>query len=110
MILYDAEGRDGVRTLHGRRVTPSGRVELVDAPAHQRLGRSVWGVERRTRADHGASARVRDTLEDSPFYARSVLDTRLGGHRVAAVHETLDLARFSQSWVQFLLPFKTRRG
>jgi carotenoid 1,2-hydratase len=109
VILYDAETLDGARALHGRRVTADGRVARVEAPRRASLARTVWGVERATRTDLGATAAVRETLEDAPFYARSVVDTKLLGHNVRAMHETLDLQRFQRSWVQFLLPFRTRR-
>jgi carotenoid 1,2-hydratase len=108
VILYDALTRDGVRRPHARRVTPSGRVETVEAPTAVSLPRTRWGVQRHTRTD-GGPARVRETLEDSPFYARSVLSSRLLGQDVTAMHETLDLERFRKGWVQFLLPFKTRK-
>lgn len=45
-------------------------------------------------------------LEDTPFYTRSMIHT--DDHQ-AVMHESLSLARFRQRWVQFLLPFKTRR-
>ena len=50
------------------------------------------------------------TLEDTPFYARSELETSLGGRRMAAVHESLSLERFSSPLVQTMLPFRIRRG
>jgi len=109
VILYDALPRGGPRRPHARRVTAAGRVEEVEVPARVALPRTRWGVRRETRTDGGA-ARVRETLEDSPFYARSVLSTRLLGQDVTAMHETLDLDRFRKGWVQFLLPFKTRRA
>jgi carotenoid 1,2-hydratase len=47
------------------------------------------------------------TLEDTPFYTRSKIQVE-GGH---FMHESLDLRRFRQAWVQFLLPFRMpRRG
>ena len=49
------------------------------------------------------------TLEDTPFYTRSLLSARLLGERVAAVHESLSLDRFRTGWVQMLLPFRMPR-
>ena len=49
------------------------------------------------------------TLEDTPFYARSLLDTCLLGEPVHGVHESLDLERFRSGWVQMLLPFRMPR-
>ena len=49
------------------------------------------------------------TLEDTPFYARSLLDTHLLGQAAVAVHESLSLARFRSGWVQAMLPFRMPR-
>ena len=108
-ILYDCETLDGRALRHGRVVTARGEVEALDAPRAVGLSRTPWGVSRASRCDAGAKVSVERTLEDSPFYARSVLRTRLRGHDARAVHESLDLTRFQQKWVQFLLPFRTRR-
>ena len=48
-------------------------------------------------------------LEDTPFYARSLLATTLLGEPVTAVHESLSMLRFRQRWVQYLLPFRMPR-
>jgi carotenoid 1,2-hydratase len=56
------------------------------------------------------AARIRRSLEDTPFYARSLLDCRILGHRVEAVHETLDARRFALWWVQNLLPWRMPRA
>jgi carotenoid 1,2-hydratase len=66
-------------------------------------------VARATRADPGNPVRVARTLEDTPFYSRSLLE---GGDDGAQwIHESVDLDRFRSRWVQALLPFKMpRRG
>jgi carotenoid 1,2-hydratase len=57
----------------------------------------------------GEGTRVLRTLEDTPFYARSILDARLMGERVAAVHETLDLRRLDTALVRWMLSFRMPR-
>jgi carotenoid 1,2-hydratase len=52
---------------------------------------------------------VRQTLEDAPFYSRSLLQTQLLGSPATAIHESLDLDRFASRWVQCLLPFRMPR-
>jgi len=52
---------------------------------------------------------VVETLEDTPFYARSLLATRLLGTEAIAVHESLSMERFASGWVQRLLPFRIRK-
>ena len=71
-------------------------------------GFEYWRMARSTRSDDGAASIVR-TLEDSPFYARSAVATRLRGAPVLAMHEALSLDRFSRRWVQTLLPFRMPR-
>ena len=73
------------------------------------MQRSAWGLERHTRADAGSAVRVSQSLEDGPFYARAVLDTRLWGGVAEAVHETLDLRRWVRPVVQAMLPFRMPR-
>jgi hypothetical protein len=56
-------------------------------------------------------ASVRETLEDTPFYVRSVLNSSLLGERVVSVHETLNVPRFASTAVQLMLPWRMpRRG
>ena len=112
VILYDATLRDGRRTRSrlARRYRPDGSAEVIELPSEHPLGRTRWGISRGTRCDHGARAKVARTLEDAPFYARSVLSTSLLGSRVHAMHESVDLDRFASSWVRFLIPFRMRRG
>lgn len=108
-ILYDAERRDGTRLSLALSVRPNGSLERREMPVVAALPRTkVWRIARST---HGDTARVAATLEDTPFYARSVVTSRLFGRDATAVHESLDLERFSSTWVQALLPFRMpRRG
>lgn len=106
-ILYDAELRDGGRRRLALRIDRSGGVTETEPPPRVRLPSTLWRVERRVQAE--ASPSVRQTLEDAPFYARSILDTRLFGQRAMAVHESLDLDRFGSRWVKCLLPFRMPR-
>ncbi len=75
-----------------------------------RLPVTGWRLEREAGTERGYDPQVVRELEDSPFYARALIETRLDGRRTLAVHETLSLDRFSRYWVQFLLPFRMRRG
>jgi carotenoid 1,2-hydratase len=61
------------------------------------------------RTDTGTTARVRETLEDTPFYVRSVLDSGLLGERVVSMHETLNVPRFASTPVQLMLPWRMPR-
>jgi carotenoid 1,2-hydratase len=110
-VLYDAVRRDGSKRLLALRFDPDGRVEHFDPPPQIRLPIApVWRVARGTRADAGHGASVLETLEDTPFYARSLLRTHLLGEAATAVHESLSLDRFRTGWVQALLPFRMPRA
>ena len=79
--------------------------QFAPAPAAM-LDRTRWRVPRQISA---ASASVVKTLEDTPFYARSVVAAELLGHPVTAMHESLSMERFAAPWVQAMLPFRMPR-
>jgi carotenoid 1,2-hydratase len=108
-ILYDMRYADG--TQHGLAlcVQADGTLQPFTPPPAQNLPGTLWRVDRVTRADAGAGARVVKTLEDAPFYARSLVETRLDGDAVTCVHESLSLTRFASPWVRALLPFRMPR-
>jgi len=109
-VLYDARPREGPPCEHGLLFRDDGRVEPLAAAQHHTLPRTRWGIARATRADAGEAPQVVRTLEDTPFYARSLVQTTLAGQRVAAVHESVSLDRFAHPLVQLMLPFRIRRG
>ena len=106
-IVYDVREVDGTQRPFGIRLRRGG-VEPLDASVDTRLPAGWWGVDRATRG-HGDASVVR-TLEDTPFYTRSLLRTSLDGRPTLAMHESLSMRRFVRPWVQFLLPFRIRRG
>ena len=108
-ILYNASRRVGGDQSLALRVDAAGAVERVAPPPPASLPDTLWRMRRDTRADAGHAPRVRRTLEDTPFYARSLIDTRLFSRDVTAVHESLSLDRFRAPWVQAMLPFRIPR-
>jgi carotenoid 1,2-hydratase len=109
-VLYHGVRRDGAGFSTALRYDERGQAEIVEPPPPASLGRSFWGMRLKTLADAGAAPRVTQRLEDAPFYARSVIATRLGGEAVTAVHESLSLDRFVSPVVQMMLPFKAPRA
>jgi len=105
-IHYDAQLSGGGEKRLSLSVDQSGVLARMPSPDLQQLPRGpVWRVSRPARIPRQAVA-VK-TLEDTPFYTRSKIQVE-GGH---FMHESLDLRRFRQAWVQFLLPFRMpRRG
>lgn len=108
VILYDTRNCRGVDQAHALHFDASGRLSKLDSPAPVLLPRSRWGIARPTRSEDG-QANVVATWEDTPFYARSLVKTRLLDEPVSAVHESLCLRRFSSPWVQLMLPFRMPR-
>ncbi len=109
-VLYNVTRRDGSRLSVARRYTRDGGSAAFDAPPEARLAPGLWRLPRATRTDPGTSARVVDTVEDSPFYTRSVVEMHLLGQRVTAMHEALSLDRFDTPWMRLMLPFKAPRA
>ena len=107
-VLYDTHEVEGHRSSRGMLFRSDGEVRPFEAPKQVALPRGKWGVSRSSRLDQDGTAKVRKTLIDSPFYLRSLVDTELGGERAVAVHEALDMNRFSSGWVRFLLPWRIR--
>jgi carotenoid 1,2-hydratase len=107
-VLYDATPRAGEPLSLALHFDRHGEVEHREAPRPAALPKTGWGIARATRADDGA-AQLRSTLENAPFYARSLVESRLFGVQAAAVHESLDLDRFASPFVQWMLPFRMPR-
>jgi carotenoid 1,2-hydratase len=109
VVLYDARRRDGGNTHLALEFDARGRVEHITAPERVALPATGWRLARETRADDPGRVSVVRTLEDTPFYARSLLSTSLAGQRAVAVHESLSLDRFATTTVQWMLPFRMPR-
>jgi carotenoid 1,2-hydratase len=109
-ILYDVVTASGEARDVALHIGRDGDVQLLDPPQRLNLPRTaIWRLPRSLRVDTGAKACVTKTLEDTPFYGRSVVNTRLNGHDVTAIHESLSLARLRQPIVRAMLPFRMPR-
>jgi carotenoid 1,2-hydratase len=107
-VLYDVTEIDGQRNSLALSIDNAGSVTKMEQPQDVRLPRTMWGVPRSTQAE-GGDARVVKTLENAPFYARSILQSRLKGELVASMHESLSLDRFKLPIVKMMLPFRMPR-
>ncbi len=113
-VIYDVTQLNGARTLLAERFKPDGSWESFEpAPQREALPSTLWRIDRGIRADAdvsgGTATQVLETLEDTPFYARSLLQTRLLGEPVRAVHETIQPQRLTSPVVQMMLPFRMPR-
>jgi carotenoid 1,2-hydratase len=104
-VLYEVERRDARLTLAMRYDDAGGVADFAPDQAVA-LPKTLWRLPRRISA--GAPA-VLETLEDTPFYARSIIAADLLGGRVSAMHESLAMDRFIAPWVQAMLPFRMPR-
>lgn len=108
-LLYDIERRDGSEHTIALHMGDNGELSCFAPPPRQKISRTGWRVGRATRSDVGTSPRVIATLEDTPFYARSLIATHLFGAPVSAVHESLSLDRLVRPVVRLMLPFRMPR-
>ncbi len=106
-VLYHGTRLGHEKFCEALRYGAQGESAPFDPPAHWDLPRTFWRMPRATRSETLPVAER--TLEDAPFYARSVVRSRLLGQDVTAVHESLSMRRFVQPVVQFMLPFKAPR-
>ena len=106
-ILYEGLRRDGEDFSLALLADSQGGLEPFQPPARIKLPPTRWWrIGSSTRAEE---MRVVKTLEDTPFYSRSLLQTRLLGRPYTAVHESLSMDRFCRGWVRCLLPFRMPR-
>lgn len=110
-VLYDVLRSDGSPHALALQFSPTGeaRPSFALPPQAPLPATRLWRIARGTHSDAPAATRIVKTLEDTPFYARSLLDTRLLGEAAIAVHESLSLTRFRSGWVQAMLPFRMPR-
>jgi carotenoid 1,2-hydratase len=106
-VMYDVARRDGTELSVALRYADDGGVAPFEAPPLRTLKRSFWGLPRATRS--AGDARVVQTLEDAPFYGRSVVEADILGRPITAMHENLSLDRFDTHWMRLMLPFKAPR-
>jgi carotenoid 1,2-hydratase len=108
-ILYDMRRSDGSGHAFALKVGRGGEASRVPLPKEESLPKTGWRISRATRSD--GPARVAKTLEDTPFYARSLIASRLLGEDTVSVHESISFDRFRLPIVQAMLPFRMpRRG
>ncbi len=106
-VYYDVVRRDGTSLALGLAFDRHGNVQPCTAPPLTDLPPTRWRIRRRMRGSADSLARIR-TVEDTPFYARSMVLPD-GPHTARVVHESLSLDRFDSRWVQTLLPFRMWR-
>lgn len=111
-IFYDLVDKAGQTHDHAIHVDPStAQTTAVKAPPMADLPGTGWRIDRAARSDADAPPELISTLEDTPFYARSLIRQHINGNALTTVHESLSMTRFVHPVVQCMLPFRMpRRG
>lgn len=108
MHYRPVETDGGGEALH-LRFQADGAISDLPQPEWHGLPVSFWRMRRQGGSDPGSRARLVRTLEDSPFYVRSLVQSRIGGEAVDMVHESFDGRRFASPLVKAMLPFRMPR-
>lgn len=107
-IAYDVRQRDGAAHGRGVQISRLGVASPLEPGPTKQLAPTRFRLARPVRSEAGAHVALVRTLEDGPFYARSLVATSFGGRPALGMHETVSLDRFGAPWVRFLVPFRMR--
>jgi carotenoid 1,2-hydratase len=109
LIFYDVTRRVGAPLELALRISPNGDVAHTAPTPRAALPPTGWRVPRTARGSTADPPRVLRTLEDTPFYSRSMLSGRYGGEPAEIFHESLSLDRLRSPIVRAMLPFRMPR-
>jgi carotenoid 1,2-hydratase len=107
-VIYDVTPRSSPPVSLALRFNPQGAVETFTAPKRAALPTTLWRVPRHARSENDA-LRLIKTLEDTPFYARSIVSAEILGEPTIGVHESLSLDRVANPIVRAMLSFRMPR-
>jgi len=108
-VICDVQQKQGPDRLLGLRFAPDGSHTEFTPPPRQTMPPTAWRIARRMRSEGAAPVRIASMLEDTPFYERSILQSRLFGQDVTSMHETLNVPRLESAMVQWMLKWRMPR-
>ena len=82
---------------------------MTSAPKNQKFSSSLWGIKRQTRCDSQSEPKQEKSLLDAPFYNRAAVSTTIKGKKTIGVFEALDLRRFRNPLLMFMLAVRVPR-
>ena len=109
LLSYDVTRREGGDAHLALAIDSAGRVERRPPGRMVSLPDTLWGMPRPVRALGDAPPRLAKTLEDAPFYTRSLLRDEVDGQPAEIVHESLSADRLRSPVVRAMLPFRMPR-
>lgn len=109
VLIYDALETNASRHTIGLRSTPGGHLEGFEVPLRQKLRNGFWGVERHVHCDSETAPNIKQPLEDTPFYTRSLVETSVDGNRLLMMHESFSGPRLASPLVKLMLPVRMPR-
>ncbi len=110
LIFYDVQRAGGDAAGVALSINGQGDVRAIEPPPRARLPPTFWKMPRSLRSEASDRPILRRTLEDTPFYSRSLLEGRHGGLPAQIVHESLSLDRLRSPIVRAMLPFRMPRA
>ena len=108
-VVYDVRPQRGPNRVVAQRFSPNGDHEPFTPGQRFALPASGWRIPRGMCNEINQAPEIISTLEDTPFYARSLLRTTLMGEPVTAMHESLDIPRLVSLPVRLMLPWRMPR-
>jgi carotenoid 1,2-hydratase len=112
-VIYDVRQKNGNERVIASKFNLDGSVESFIPPERVQLRKTGWRIQRNMRSEMNnghTNIDLLNTFEDTPFYARSMLKSRLLGEDVISMHETLNVKRLESNIVQFMLPWRMPRN
>ena len=107
-VFYDVVERSGAEQGIAAAFDRHGSVRGLTTPPQHQADKTLWRVARPYRSE-GTRGGLIKTVEDTPFYARSLLAQTIEGEDCVAIHESLDVTRYERPIVQAMLPWRMPR-
>lgn len=89
------------------RVNNDGTSTTDTPPSLKKLKKTNWQMTRHARSE--SNLKLVSTLEDSPFYSRSLIETTIDNESLMGICESVSLQKFRKPIVQMMLPFRMPR-
>jgi carotenoid 1,2-hydratase len=106
-VVYDVRQKAGDDRVLALRFAPDGLATDFEPDARRTLSRTFWRVPRQMRS--AEMPHLLETLEDTPFYQRAVLEATLAGERALTFHESLDVSKLERLSTRLMLPWRMPR-